>query len=75
MGIFGLLSGLVSVLLFFLKKSNEKKTPKEIHEDEKNEFNEHLANGDALGMSVDFDRMRNEIESGRDTSGQGDSED
>lgn len=76
MGMTGLLSGLVSVVLFFLRKNSEKKTPDEKFDQDRQEFNEHLSNGDGLGLSADFERLLNDAKKRdrRHPSGQGDKE-
>ena len=73
-GILTLLGAVAGIVLFLLKQKAKKKTPGEKYEDDQKEFNEHLANGDALGMSADFERLRREIKAGdsRDSSGSGD---
>lgn len=63
-GLMSFLRILGEIALFFLKKKAKKKTPEEEYEADKKKFNEHLANGDGLGLSSDFERMRDKIRSG-----------
>jgi len=74
--IIGLLGTLASIVWFFIKRNDRKKTPNEIHNDDIQEFNEHLSNGDGLGVSADFERMRLEVKKGDrgDSGGSGDEE-
>jgi len=57
MGIFGLLSGLVSVLLFFLRKNAEKKTPNAKSKKDIEEFDNALVHGDADNVALEFDEL------------------
>ena len=73
-GVVGLLTVIGSIVLFVLRKRAKKKTPQEKFNADKANFDENLAHGDGLGLSYDFERMRDEFHAGDrgHTSGQSD---
>lgn len=57
----GLITSIIGLAVYFLKRRDKNEAP---HDAEKDEFNKHLADGDALGLSGDFERVRDEIKDG-----------
>lgn len=59
-GLIGLISAALALWLFYARKSAKKKTPREKYDADIQEFNKNLSNGDALGVSAQFEQLRRE---------------